>query len=210
MNLELIRNRLAPYKPRILEEAGANDRAAVAAILRPNGDETEILLIRRAERFGDPWSGHMALPGGHVESNDENLYATVTRETREEIGVNLEIQGEIVGRLDDLEVYAYGKPTGMIIAPYVFILQQEPVYRLNDEVAEMLWGPLGQMARGEINAVKEYALDGVTLRLPAYDVNGRIVWGLTYRILQDFFSKLGPMPLGRGQDRLTSSRKSSK
>jgi 8-oxo-dGTP pyrophosphatase MutT (NUDIX family) len=190
MNLELIRKRLAPYKPRILEKAGANDRAAVAAILRPNGDETEILLIRRAERSGDPWSGHMALPGGHVESSDANLYATVTRETREEIGVDLEILAETLGRLDDLEVYAYGKPTGMIIAPYVFVLQQEPEYRLNDEVAEMLWGPLGQMVRGEINSVREYTIDGMTLNLPAYDVRGRIVWGLTYRILQDFFSKL--------------------
>jgi hypothetical protein len=79
----------------------------------------------------------------------------------------------------------------MTVVPYVFVLRQEPDYQLNSEVAEMVWGALGAMVKGEVDAVKEYSTDGVRFELPAYDVEGRIVWGLTYRILQDLFSKLG-------------------
>lgn len=191
MNLEIIRKGLEPYKTLVKQEPGVNPRGAVAVILRPEEEETRVLLIRRAERSGDPWSGHMAFPGGHAENCDATLLETVTRETREEIGVELNTYGELIGRLDDLEVFAYGKPTGMTVVPYVFVLRQEPDYQLNDEVAEMVWGALGEMARGEADAVKEYSMEGVRFELPAYDVQGRIVWGLTYRILQDLFSKLG-------------------
>ncbi len=191
MNLEIIRKGLEPYKPLVHQASGSNHQGAVAVILRPDGDETRVLLIRRAERSGDPWSGHMAFPGGHADSNDTTLFETVTRETLEEIGLDLVTHGELIGKLDDLEVFAYGKPTGMLVVPYVFLLRQEPDYRLNNEVAEMVWGALGEMAKGEVDAVKEYSTDGIRFELPAYDIQGRIVWGLTYRILQDLFSKLG-------------------
>lgn len=190
MNLEIIRKGIEPHKNLVFRAPSSSHQGAVAVILKADGDETRVLLIRRAERAGDPWSGHMAFPGGHAEIDDSTLFATVTRETREEIGVDLEAHGELIGTLDDLEVFAYGRPTGMKVVPFVFVLQQEPDYRLNEEVAEMLWGALGEMANGEVDAVKRYALDGVRFELPAYDVQGRIVWGLTYRILQDFFSKL--------------------
>jgi len=190
MNLEIIRKGLEPYKPLVFDAPSSIHQGAVAVILKPDGDETRVLLIRRAERAGDPWSGHMAFPGGHAEMSDATLFETVTRETQEEIGVDLEEHGELIGTLDDLEVFAYGRPTGMKVVPYVFVLQQEPDYRLNDEVAEMVWGALGEMAKGDVDAIKQYALEGIHYELPAYDVQGRIVWGLTYRILQDFFSKL--------------------
>jgi 8-oxo-dGTP pyrophosphatase MutT (NUDIX family) len=191
MNLEIIRKGLEPHKPLAHQAPGSNHQGAVAVILRPDGDETRVLLIRRAERAGDPWSGHMAFPGGHAESSDPTLFETVTRETREEIGVDLEAQGELIGQLDELEVFAYGRPIGMKVVPYVFVLRQECDYQLNSEVDEMVWGALGEMAKGEVDAVKAYSTDGVCFELPAYNVQGRIVWGLTYRILQDLFLKLG-------------------
>lgn len=190
MNLEIIRKGLEPYKSLVFDAPISSHQGAVAVILKPEGEETRVLLIRRAERAGDPWSGHMAFPGGHAEISDATLFETVTRETQEEIGVDLVKHGELIGTLDGLEAFAYGRPTGMKVVPYVFILQQELDYRLNDEVAEMVWGALGKMANGEVDAVKQYSLEGIRYELPAYDVQGRIVWGLTYRILQDFFSKL--------------------
>jgi 8-oxo-dGTP pyrophosphatase MutT (NUDIX family) len=42
--------------------------------------EAELLLIRRAEHPSDPWSGHMALPGGRNDPQDTSLYETVVRE----------------------------------------------------------------------------------------------------------------------------------
>lgn len=191
MNIEKIRKGLEPYRPLVHQVPSSNQQGAVAAILRPDGEETRVLLIQRAERSSDPWSGHMAFPGGHAESGDATLFETVIRETREEIGVDLKTHGELIARLDDFEVYAYGKPTGMRVVAYVFVLQKNPEYRLNGEVAEMIWGALGEMADGSVDAVKAYTLDGADFELPAYNVQGRIVWGLTFRILQDLFSKLG-------------------
>ena len=42
-------------------------RAAVAITLRVHHDRPELLLMRRAESEGDPWSGQVSLPGGHAE-----------------------------------------------------------------------------------------------------------------------------------------------
>ena len=62
---------------------------AVALVLAPGSMGLEALFIRRAERADDPWSGHIALPGGRREPGDADRLATAVRETREEVGVTL-------------------------------------------------------------------------------------------------------------------------
>jgi 8-oxo-dGTP pyrophosphatase MutT (NUDIX family) len=166
-------------------------RAAVAAILRPNARslEAEVLLIRRAERVGDPWSGHMAFPGGHKESDDPDLLATAVRETEEEIGLDLR-QHEYIGQLDELPATIRGMRVGISIAPHVFALRGEASFRPNYEVAEIVWGELGPMARGEVDAVKEWRYDGEVRQAPGFRVGDQIVWGLTHRMLMSLFDLL--------------------
>src|SRR5258706_13265424 len=89
--------------------APANDleqarRAAVALVLSPSladAPALSLLLVRRAERDGDPWSGHMALPGGHAHPSDVDLLHTARRETLEEVGIDL-TDAELLGRLDEV------------------------------------------------------------------------------------------------------------
>src|ERR1051325_11730487 len=76
--------------------------AAVALILRSNAGAAELLMIKRAIRESDHWSGHLALPGGRWQSNDSDLLATAIRETGEEIGMDLSDGGEVLGELDTL------------------------------------------------------------------------------------------------------------
>ncbi len=165
-------------------EPGANVAAAVAAVLRPSGEDTEVLLIRRAEREDDPWSGHMAFPGGRRDGEDRDLLETATRETREEVGLSLDSSATFLGRLPDVPAVGRGRLLGIYIRPFVFELVGEAPLRTNEEVAEALWAPIGPMLRGEIDAVRPVEHEGVTYRMPAFDVEGRIVWGLTYRMLE--------------------------
>jgi 8-oxo-dGTP pyrophosphatase MutT (NUDIX family) len=189
VDLDTIRKNLNSRKAKRQELLEIQRRAAVATILRTVGGETEVLLIRRAERQGDPWSGHMAFPGGHQEPEDADLRATAIRETFEEVGLDLS-QHDYLGQLDELPARAGGKFVGMIIAPYVFALRDEPVLRPNDEVAELVWAPVGQMLRGEVDAIKELSYGGELRRLPAFRVQDHIVWGMTHNMLRSLFAVL--------------------
>jgi 8-oxo-dGTP pyrophosphatase MutT (NUDIX family) len=132
----------------------------------------------------------MAFPGGRKDEGDPDLLATAQRETREEIALDLARDAELLGRLDDLPAVARGRLTGMVIAPFVFELKGPASLRPNHEVAEVVWAALGPMMRGEWATTIPYELDGQTLRLPAHAVDGRIVWGLTYKMLDALFALL--------------------
>jgi 8-oxo-dGTP pyrophosphatase MutT (NUDIX family) len=166
-------------------------RAAVAAIVRELGTVgPEVLLIRRAEHPADPWSGHMALPGGREEPHDGDLLNTAIRETREEVALDLRESARFLGRLDELPAVARGRRTGLTIAPFVFELTREVAIVPNYEVSEVVWAPLGPLFRGELATTFSYELAGQKLELPAHDIDGRIVWGLTYRMLESLFTLL--------------------
>jgi 8-oxo-dGTP pyrophosphatase MutT (NUDIX family) len=163
--------------------------AAVAAVLRQQED-AEVLLIRRAEQPGDPWSGHMAFPGGRHDPSDRDLLHTAVRETEEEVGLVLG-SNDSLGRLDDLHAIARGRRVGLVIAPHVFALQGDPVLSLNPaEVREYVWAPLEPLMSGARDTTFSYEYEGSRFSLPAYDVSGHIVWGLTHRMLGVLFEAL--------------------
>jgi 8-oxo-dGTP pyrophosphatase MutT (NUDIX family) len=168
----------------------AQKRAAVATILRERSHGPELLLIRRAEHPRDPWSGHMAFPGGREEPSDLDLLETAIRETQEEVSLDLRSHGQLLGRLDELPAVARGRRTGLTIAPFVFELTQDVELQHNHEVAEVVWTPLEPMFRGQRATTFAYEISGQQLSLPAHDIQGRIVWGLTYRMLESLFSLL--------------------
>ncbi|HJL20604.1 MAG TPA: CoA pyrophosphatase [Polyangiaceae bacterium LLY-WYZ-15_(1-7)] len=184
MTLEQLHTRIAELEPAELE---APKRAAVATVLRPRGGELEGLFIRRAEHPDDPWSGHMAFPGGRQDPEDATLLDTARRETLEEVGLDLG-RAALLGPLDDVQTHR----KGLIVRPYVFALEGEPALEGNYEVAEVLWVPLGPLLRGERDTTYPLERDGQTWRFPAYDADGRIIWGLTYRMLQLLFRLLRP------------------
>src|SRR5690606_12827006 len=92
-------------------------RAAVSLLMRPAPEDLEILLIQRPQSERDPWSGHMALPGGRREQGEQDL-DTAIRETHEEVGIDLERHGLLLGRLDDVRP-SEGGPQ-IAVAPFVF------------------------------------------------------------------------------------------
>lgn len=192
LRLPTIRAALEGHRHERVDPATVDRKAAVAAVLRGAGEGTEVLLIRRADRPGDPWSGQMAFPGGHVEAG-ERMVDAARRETREETGLDLDVHGRLIGRLDHVRAVARGRALDLVIAPYVFELASEPpAFRPNHEVAEVLWAPLLPMISGATHTELEYEMSGGRETFPGYDVEGRVVWGLTYRMLGTLFSVLHP------------------
>ncbi|MBI2391932.1 MAG: CoA pyrophosphatase [Deltaproteobacteria bacterium] len=184
-DVDLVRQRLSGLEPVTASDQGR--RAAVAMILRDAGhaEGAELLFIRRAEDPRDPWSGHMAFPGGRQDAGDGgDLLVTATRETAEELGLDLGVHGEPLGRLHDLPAIARGRPVGMVIRPYAFALRGAPVLRPNHEVAEVVWAPLGPIARGEWRTTYPYVWEGRHLELPGHRVGQSVVWGLTHQMIE--------------------------
>lgn len=160
-------------------------RAATALVLYGHEDP-EILFIERARRAGDRWSGQMALPGGRADESDADLAATATRETFEEVGVTL---AEPVGRLDDVS----GRVASNAVATYVFALDQRPAVQPEpSEVETAVWIPWSHLSSPR--AADRYRYGGVGL-FPAVTYQRFTIWGLTYRILENFAATLGrPLP----------------
>jgi 8-oxo-dGTP pyrophosphatase MutT (NUDIX family) len=164
----------------------------VALILRPGPESPEALLIRRARHESDPWSGHMALPGGRRDPSDTSLLDTARRETREEVALQLERWGRMLGRLDPVTPRGAELPR-LTILPFVFAIPREVrVQPSSREVAEVLWTPVGHLLSPESRDRHLHSVGGSRLVFPAFDVEGRTVWGLTHRILEDFLSRVPP------------------
>ncbi len=164
----------------------------MAVILRELKGRTEVLFIKRAEKAGDPWSGQMAFPGGHRERSDADLKAAAIRETHEEIGLDL-AASEYLGALDHHYAAPRGPRLDMLIAPHVFVLEGDPPFSLNYEVAEVVWAPLDSLAANGLHDTETLPIAGKPTVFNGYRLSGgHFVWGLTYRMLKDFFLTLNP------------------
>jgi 8-oxo-dGTP pyrophosphatase MutT (NUDIX family) len=176
---------LAEHPPRLLAADEVVSRASVALLVRPTAADIEILLIRRPLSADDPWSGHMALPGGR-RRGDEDPLTTAIRETREEVGVDLLAEGILIGRLDEVRP-SRGGPQ-IAVAPFVFAVPTEVALAPDPrEVAGTVWIPLFHLTDPTAAAEHLHPLpDGGHVRFPAFAYHQHVIWGLTYRMLIQF------------------------
>ena len=172
-----------PNDPLVLE--GSYVQASVALVLRAR-DPLELLLIKRAQSERDPWSGHMALPGGRRDESDIDLLRTAIREAREETGVDLERGGKPLGRLEDVAPSSPRLPK-LTITPYVFGVPASVEARVaSREVERVCWVDLSTLSDPATRSRIDIPLPGGTRAFPSFLVEGEHVWGLTYRILERF------------------------
>jgi 8-oxo-dGTP pyrophosphatase MutT (NUDIX family) len=190
LSLAHIERCLAAHQPNENSSQGLK-RAAVACLLRYPGDAPEVLLMRRAERPGDRWSGQVSFPGGREEPHDPELRATAVRETREEVGIDLDRAARFLGRLDTIRAVARGGVRPLTITPFVFV-QTEPVTpQLNHEAVEIFWLPLERAAGGELSGHHEYQLGEQREQFPCWRYQGHIIWGMTFHMLGQFLRLVG-------------------
>ena len=184
--IEGLARAIAARPRRVVEVEGQAPSAAVALLVRPVEEDLELLLIRRAEREGDPWSGHMALPGGRAAPGDADDAATAARETLEEVGIDVRGCGRLLGPLDVLTPMSDRAPR-ITVAPFVFAVPAGTEAEPNEEVALAIWVALAELS--EPGGAAEYLHemgDGTVMAFPAYGAHGHLVWGITHRILTGF------------------------
>lgn len=183
-----IRRRLLPAK--LAEsELESKPSAAVLVLLRPAAGGLEVLLGQRARRQEDPWSGQIAFPGGHRHPEDPSLLETALRETREETGLDLAGRAEVLGHLAPRSP---GNVPQMLVVPFVAYATAALRPHPGPEMAETFWAPLADLPPSRAPTVVVTRIGD--LRVPAFLWQKRVIWGLTYRILEDLLALLDRGP----------------
>lgn len=189
--IDAVAERLRAHSPATEASQKSLRQAAVAMILREGeAGGLESLFIKRAEHPLDPWSGHMAFPGGRRDTPEESLQEIARRETVEEVGLELH-PDHCVGRLCDLDGGRL-RPHDLSVSPFVFFHPGPTELKLNYEVDDVVWVPLGFMADPRNVSPYYYPPDPQRRPFPSFHVDpGYNIWGMTYRMVTNFMQVLG-------------------
>ena len=192
MEIEFVRKRLATRLSARPDPAEGAPHASVAIVFREGPRAAEVLLIERAEREGDPWSGHMAFPGGRTEPADDSSRATALRETYEEVGVDL-TPAEYLGQLDGVAGNPGNRPR-LVVAAHAFLLEANQPFALDrNEVRSAFWVPLVEMldASRRVEYTHPYRPEARFPGILVGEPGRHVVWGLTYRFFGNVLEHLG-------------------
>jgi 8-oxo-dGTP pyrophosphatase MutT (NUDIX family) len=193
-----LKERLRDAREPVRADPGVRE-AAVALVLRGRGGGAEMLVIKRAQDERDHWSGHLALPGGRRDPSDADLRATALRETLEEVGLDVERGGEVLGRLDTVRPMS---PLAPRVAVTPFVAVAPPEYHAgetgealkepapNGEVAVAFWVPVSVLKEGGRSEMYRMVVGDDARDWPAYPSAHGPIWGLTERILTRFLALL--------------------
>ena len=185
VSLERLRKFLLPLE---LAEAElkAKPAAAVVVLLQNGARDLEVLLGERSKREGDPWSGQIGLPGGRRRVEDGTMLATAVRETREEVGIDLEGDADILGHMAPR---APGNKPEILVVPYVAVARSSIEATPGPEMASVFWAPLADLPATHARRVVPTILG--ELNVPSFTYGGRLIWGFTYRILEELLVLVG-------------------
>jgi len=194
-SIGLIRSSLGDRPGESIDTKPLAGSAAVALILAGPDRDLNLCFIRRADREGDPWSGHMAFPGGRADRSDPTHLAVAERETIEEVGITL-APSALIGALPQMPIRRGGTDTGMALSSFVYYIGPELVpFSLNHEVADAYWIRLSHLWDAGNSTPLGLVSGGAAFNYPAIRYRENIIWGLSYRVLEMFAEIIGlPLP----------------
>ena len=177
-----IREALAAHQPVELPVEGHRASAVMLLLYAEAGAEHVLLQVRGAV---EQHAGEISFPGGRRDPGDATLLHTALRETHEEIGVQPH-ELEVLGQLDDTIVIS----SNHLMRPYVgaFLGAPREFATAAAEVHELLRVPLDHLRSPEAHG--EFVVDrrGELAVMPAYRFGEHVIWGATYRVLNQFLS----------------------
>jgi 8-oxo-dGTP pyrophosphatase MutT (NUDIX family) len=169
---------------------GAPRHAAVCVLVAETLPTPHICFIRRAEWDGDPWSGHLAFPGGS-RLGDETARQTVRREVHEEVGISLGEDAELVP-LPRLRIRLAGRERLLLLDAFVCHLPGPlPPLQCGPEVASAFWTPVSELWDAQNLDHLVLGDQGEILVYPAIRLPQGVVFGITLRVLTLFSDRLG-------------------
>lgn len=155
----------------------------MAILLLQVSNDLEILLIRRAERADDPWSGQIGLPGGRVRKSDPSTKDALRREVEEEVSIDLDI---VAYELGPLSISSPMRNLDVKVQPWVFGLYRQPPVKVGQEVQEAFWVSLTSLP--SLRSSAEIEIRGMRRTVDAFLINGHVVWGFTHRVLNELLT----------------------
>lgn len=180
---------------KILDPAGSGApppgdvvQSAVLLMLRESETGFRIWFIRRTEHPGDPFSGHVAFPGGKRKDEDGTLADTAVREVSEELGFDASRGAEILGEMDFVRPLT-PSVRRYAVKPFVAVLGGETEFSPNYEVAECFSAPVSHLLDGKNRDVRKRNRGGAAVDDYVFVYENRIIWGLTGRILNEFLAR---------------------
>ena len=177
---EVAQLQMAPTFRGSFPDLGEPVRAAVLILLYPVDRENHLVLIKR-NVYDGPHSGQVSFPGGAREADDLSLEHTAIRETREEIGIHVDM--EILGALTPL----YIPVSNFLVSPFVAWIDQHPVFHPDpSEVQYVIEVSLRQLMDPEAIGSDILHHRGRPVETPFYRVGQEKVWGATAMILSEF------------------------
>jgi 8-oxo-dGTP pyrophosphatase MutT (NUDIX family) len=171
---------LPPLLQKTIPTVQYSRHAAVAMILR---DQNFILMMQRAKHEHDPWSGHMAFPGGGFEEEDQSLKDTAERECKEEVGLDLCSDGVYLGGLSRMN------HPKICVDAFVYSIESEPVLSPNEEVAGLFWISLRDLVNPKNRGTIQHTFQGQERTFPTVHLPGipAPIWGLSLGFLDQLF-----------------------
>jgi len=183
-----VRGRLDPPSGAFASEEGLRDSAVLLLLVERDGAD-HILFNRRRDDL--PWHpGQICFPGGAREGGEDAVRCAL-RETCEEMGLP-DAAIAMLGRLPDRVSIA-----GFRVAAFVARLDPSaPLAPHGGEVAEVFHIPCAALVEGARWSLRDTTHPRARFRrIPYFEWEGRVVWGLTGIILRDFTEKVAGHPV---------------
>lgn len=142
-----------------------------------------ILLTKRTETVKDH-KGQISFPGGAYEAEDRTLVNTALRECAEEIGLTTD-GIEVLGELDDTITHT----SNYIISPFVALIRWPYQFNIDQrEIEEIIEVPIMALLEKNCQREKTEILDGEAITSYFYHYHGKVIWGATAKILNQFLA----------------------
>lgn len=184
---------------KLLSERSSNEivregdfvHASVMMIFKEVQSDYSLLFIKRPESLKDPFSGHMAFPGGRMEPGDKSKLETAVRETYEEVGIDISQSARVLGTLDDVNPNNL-RARRYVVTPYLSVLNEEVSVNPDaNEVERAIWVPMSHLADDKNAQVRIRQRNGKEVEDYAYSYDQYLIWGMTGRILHQFLAFSG-------------------